>query len=175
MTHTKHLWRAAILLILVSVGGIVGRHFLVPPTFGATGFYRADSLKDHMSKPVIHGTRTSCNACHQDIAQTALAGKHATLSCETCHAPESKHVKDDAKIADMPSSKTGAQCALCHAQLRARPKTQHQIEFDKHLVKLEVAQPGEAIPEDVCYTCHDPHSPSLEGPSNEQPQPNPAP
>lgn len=175
MTHTKHLWRVAILLIVAGVCGITGRHFLVPPTFGEQGFFRAGSLEEHMSKPVVHGTRTSCNACHSEVATTTLAGKHAGLSCETCHAPESKHVANGAKTADMPSTKTGAQCAFCHARLRARPEAQQQIDFNDHLIKLEVASPGDVIPEDVCYTCHDPHSPSLEGPSDEQPQSAPVP
>lgn len=174
MTHTKHLWRVALLLILAAVGGVVGRHFLIPPTFGATGFYRADSLKDHMSTPVIHGTRTSCTACHAEIAQTALDGKHAGLSCEACHAPETKHARGEEKIADMPSTKTSAQCALCHAPLRARPKSQHQIVFSEHMVTLGVAEPGEQVPDDACYTCHDPHSPALGDSNDEQPEPSTA-
>lgn len=175
MTHTKHLWRIAILLLLAGTAGIVGRHFLIPPTFGEVGFFRADALKEHMARPVIHGTRTSCNGCHEEVAKNTLAGKHAGLSCETCHAPESQHAKNGAKTADMPSRKTAAQCAFCHAKLRARPEAQHQIVFSEHLVKLGIAEPGDAIPEDVCYTCHDPHSPSLEGASNETPQSEPAP
>ncbi|NUM56034.1 MAG: hypothetical protein HUU46_20535 [Candidatus Hydrogenedentes bacterium] len=171
MTHTKHLWRVAVLLIVAGVAGVVGRHFLIPPTFGATGFYRADSLTEHMSKPVVHGTRTSCNSCHADVAQTFLAGKHAGLACETCHGPESKHARGEEKTADMPTTMTGAQCALCHAQLRARPETQHQIVFSEHLVTLGVAEAGEQIPEDVCYTCHDAHSPGLEETTDEAPQP----
>jgi hypothetical protein len=154
---------------------VLGRHFLVPVSFGATGFYRADALKDHMAKAVIHGSRTSCNSCHEKVAQPFAQGKHATLSCETCHAPESRHALAGAKIADMPSTKTGAQCALCHTKLRARPEAQRQIVFDEHLVTLGVAEPGDQIPEDVCYTCHDPHSPGLEGTTNEQPQPIAAP
>lgn len=171
MTHTKHLWRVVVLLAAAGVAGIVGRHFLIPPTFGDTGFYRADSLAEHMSKPVKHGSKTSCNACHQDVAEAYLAGTHAGLSCETCHAPESTHARDGEKTADMPSTKTGAQCAMCHAKLRARPKTQAQIDFGNHLVTLGVAEPNDIIPEDVCYTCHDPHSPGLEGDTNEQPEP----
>lgn len=145
----------------------MARHFLIPPTVGATGFYRADSLKEHMSKPVVHGTRILCNGCHEEIAQTALAGKHANVSCETCHAPDSKHVRGDEKIADMPSVKTGAQCAICHAVLRTRPKTQKQVDFAQHLVTLGVAESGDQMPEDVCYTCHDPHSPGMEESTNE--------
>ncbi|MCC6153826.1 MAG: cytochrome C [Candidatus Hydrogenedentes bacterium] len=169
MTHTKHLWRVAILLIVAGVAGIVGRHFLIPPTFGATGgFYRAGSLEEHMSRPVVHGTRASCIACHDEVAQAAVAGKHAGVSCETCHAPESLHAKDGAKTADMPSTMTGAQCAICHAKLRARPEKQKQIDFTEHLITLGIASPGDQIPEDVCYTCHDPHSPAIEGSTDEQ-------
>ncbi len=175
MTHTKHLWRVALLLIIAGVAGITGRHFLIPPTFGATGFYRADSLKDHMAWPVKHGTKISCNACHAEVAQTELDGKHAGLSCETCHAPESQHARAGEKIADMPSTKTGAQCAFCHAPLRARPETQHQIVFSEHLITLGIAEPGDEIPEDVCYTCHDPHSPGLGEATDELLEPNTTP
>ena len=42
MQHTKHLWRAGLLLLLLPVGYIALRQAMYPSSFGVTGFYRFD-------------------------------------------------------------------------------------------------------------------------------------
>lgn len=158
MSHTKHLWRAALLLVAVGLVGFTGRHFLIPESFGEAGFYRYDSLGEFMAQPVVHGGSASCAACHEDAATAKAAGKHAGVSCEVCHGPLAGHVKDDAVIAPMPVNRSHELCAYCHQTLKARPRAMPQVDIPEHLGALEALAPGEAIPEGACATCHDVHS-----------------
>ncbi len=132
---------------------------MVPASFGAKGFYRYDSLAEHMDKPLIHGGRDACVSCHQTVVETESKGKHASQSCEVCHAPLSTHVKDGQKIATMPSNATCQWCGICHSKLQARPASFPQIDIGEHLVKNGVIAAGEPIPEEACTTCHDAHNP----------------
>jgi hypothetical protein len=159
MEHTKHIWRASILLILIAVGAVVGRHFLVPESFGEQGFYRNDSLAEYKALPVRHGDADSCLSCHKTECDAIKGGKHATVSCQGCHNILSAHAKDNAKIADAPVDKTPSACLLCHGRLRARPETFPQIDAMEHLIKNGVISKGEAIPDEACITCHDVHNP----------------
>lgn len=153
MEHTKHIWRAVIILLALPIVFITVRHFLVPPSFGAEGHYRYDSLSEHRDHPVIHGSTTACRECHESADAEKGKGKHVSLSCEVCHAPLALHVKDGKKIADMPKNKSYTLCAGCHQQLEARPKDFPQIDVEKH-----PAEQGGSL-EDGCVTCHDGHNP----------------
>ncbi|MBI2434443.1 MAG: cytochrome C [Candidatus Hydrogenedentes bacterium] len=158
MEHTKHLWRAFLILLVLGVAGIFVRHFLIPESFGEQGFYRYTSLGEFKEKPVIHGAVGSCTSCHQEIADTKTAGKHASVSCEVCHAPESVHAAGGQKIADMPTNPSHTLCATCHQFLEARPKEFPQVDVTQHLIDLGVMAKGEAIPDGACIVCHQPHT-----------------
>ncbi|MBI5093674.1 MAG: hypothetical protein HZB26_14675 [Candidatus Hydrogenedentes bacterium] len=158
MDHTKHLWRVVLILVLAGAGAIIGRHFLIPKSFGEQGFYRYDSLGDYMTQPVRHGGDAACAACHKDRADAKAGGKHATVSCESCHAPMASHATTEAKTADMPKNRDMTLCLWCHQKLRARPETMPQIEISEHLAALD---PEDAKKADVCFNCHDVHNPSM--------------
>lgn len=162
MEHTKHIWRAVLLLLILGGAGVGARHFMIPESFGDQGFFRYGSLGDYMSLPVIHGGRGSCTACHEEIATAKSEGKHAGLNCESCHAPVTVHADDDEKLADMPTNPSVALCANCHQILDARPDTMPQVDIRAHLEEIGVISAGEDIPESACVVCHDVHSPSLE-------------
>lgn len=151
MQHTKHLWRAAILLVLALTVIIVGRHFAVPASFGEMGFFRGDALYEFMDKPPGHGGTAACAECHDDIAEEKAAGSHATVQCEVCHDLLIAHVQDDEKIADMAVDRSWKLCGQCHQHLVARPAGMPQVNLAEHL-ELE---PGEPIPAEVCLDCHD--------------------
>ena len=159
MEHSKHLWRAGILLGIALLGGIGARHFLVPPSFGEQGFYRYDSLKEYMAQEPAHGSPAACGVCHADKLAARAEGRHATVSCEVCHAPMAVHAKDGVKIAEMPTNKAASLCAYCHQKLQARPKTQPQVNLKEHLKTLGVELENNQIPDGTCFTCHDVHSP----------------
>jgi hypothetical protein len=162
MEHTKHIWRATLLVVALLVFYSLGRQFVVPATFGGEGFYRAESRLEMMAYPVRHGGAGSCAACHQEQQDTHDGGKHAAVACEVCHAPLSQHAEGGEKTADMPTWKSKELCALCHAPLVARPKDFPQVDFEAHLVDQGAMEPGDPIPDQSCGLCHPAHDPAQE-------------
>jgi hypothetical protein len=158
MEHSKHIWRVLFILLFLLVGFVSARDFLIPASFGKAGHYRYDSLKTYMDYPVIHGGRNSCKGCHPKQYETASAGKHASLNCEACHGPLAWHVKDGARIAEMPRLASWKLCAYCHQTLAARPSSIKQVVFAKH-IEEQGSEPGTEVAGKVCFLCHKPHSP----------------
>ncbi|MDT8367183.1 MAG: hypothetical protein RRA15_11970, partial [bacterium] len=70
MEHTKHLWRAVLIIVIVIALYIVGRVVIVQalyPTFGKYGPYRGDALREEKALQVQHGAGAeSCASCHED-------------------------------------------------------------------------------------------------------------
>jgi len=157
MEHTKHIWRAVLILLVLLVAAVVSRHFLIPESFGEQGFYRADTLHELREQAVVHASAGACAECHADIAETIAASHHATVSCEVCHAPLSYHAANGEKIADMPVNRSHELCALCHQTLDARPATFKQVDIIQHLGDMDVVDPGQEIPAGTCVTCHAVH------------------
>jgi hypothetical protein len=151
MEHSKHIWRGAILLVLALVGIVVGRHFMVPASFGEMGYYRGDALYEFMDKAPEHGAVGACAECHDDVAAAKAAGKHASVQCEACHAPLSTHVRDGEMVGEMAINRSYRLCAYCHQELVARPATIAQINLADHLD----LGPEDVIPEHACLECHD--------------------
>ena len=151
MEHTKHLWRAAIILLVLLVGGVVARHFMIPDSFGEKGYYRYDALFDYMAKEPQHGSPDACAQCHDEIAAAKATGAHSVVKCEVCHDTLATHVKDDEKIGDMRINRSWELCAYCHQKLIARPATIAQVDLMEH---LELS-PGQPIPAEACVACHD--------------------
>ena len=160
MEHTKHIWRAVIVFSVLVTGGLIGRHFLIPSSFGEAGFYRHDSLAEFAAPDPVHGGSISCRECHEDIYDEKMEGKHAAVSCEVCHGPVTMHVENEAKIADMPVDRSIAACAICHLKLAARPKDMPQIAIKAHLIETKAIAANEKPPEAACLTCHKSHDPS---------------
>lgn len=158
MEHTKHIWRAALLLLLFLFAAVIVRHFMIPESFGLEGHYRYNSLIEFMGKPMVHGSRTSCAECHEDQQEAHDDGPHASVTCSVCHGPVSRHAKGGEKIADMPANRSYRNCINCHQKLRARPQAVPQINAQEHLEGLGVLDSGEEIPDRSCLVCHDPHT-----------------
>ncbi len=151
MEHTKHIWRISLLLALLFLGVVIVRHFMVPDSFGETGFYRYDALFGEADKQIVHGVPGACGECHDDVATAKAGGGHAAVRCEVCHAPLGTHVKDDEVVAAMRINRSYKLCGYCHERLQARPVEMVQIELREHL-ELE---PEDAIPHEACVECHD--------------------
>lgn len=164
MEHTKHLWRAGLLMVALALGLVFGRHFTLPDTFGDEGYYRAASRLEFMALPLVHGAPGNCKECHEKEYEAHAGDRHATVPCEVCHAPVTDHVKDGKKIEgkenEMPANPSQRLCSLCHLKLAARPKTFSQIVPHDHLVELDAIEAGQPVPDRSCLLCHPPHSPN---------------
>ena len=152
--HSKHLFRAVIVIIGALFVIFSSRLLLMPKSFGEFGWYRGDNIAEQMNHPVKHGGGKSCQPCHgSEFEQHSEAG-HAAVPCESCHAALATHVTGKAKTADMKIERTYKLCARCHQKLEARPKNFPQVQLDAHL-----EDQGETLEGDVCLNCHQPHAP----------------
>jgi hypothetical protein len=156
LTHTKHVFRAAILLLAVLVAMVLGRSLFVPKTWGEFGRYRGAAVTDFRQKPIRHGGDESCAMCHDEEYAEHAAGAHASVQCELCHGPVAAHVnlEEGEVLAEMPVRRSRELCELCHRRLAARPDEFPQIDVREH-----VTGNGGELTDDACFACHQPHSP----------------
>lgn len=156
LIHSKHVFRAAILLLVGVVALILGRSLFVPDTWGESGWYRGAAVMEHRAKPVRHGGDQTCEPCHDIEYAEQKAGVHAPIRCELCHGPVALHVdlEEGEKLGDMPIRRNRELCELCHREQAARPAEFPQIDVRQHLIDYDV----EPSPE-VCFDCHEAHSP----------------
>lgn len=172
MEHTKHLWRAILLIFTVIILYIIGRVLVVQllyPTFGEYGPYRGDSLREEIALEVRHGAGNfSCGPCHRERVADFQETPHAGINCETCHAPLVTHVQFDSMVKFIADPKnyewTGEMqiqqardlCVRCHESQPAKPDNFPQVVIVDHLEEMDVEDSA-----DVCLDCHDPHDPSM--------------
>jgi hypothetical protein len=156
LTHAKHVFRAAILLVAALVAMVLGRSLFVPDTWGEFGPYRGAAVAEHRDKPIRHGGNESCAMCHDAEPASHAAGVHSSVPCEACHGPVALHadLEEGEILAEMPTRRTRELCELCHRRLHSRPSEFPQINVREHLQE----NGGELTP-DACFECHDPHSP----------------
>lgn len=165
MEHTKHIWRAIIILAIGMIGFVVARNFMVPESFGKEGHFRFDSVGEYMAKPVVHQGNKFCMKCHEEQYEEHGSGKHAAVPCETCHGPAAPHADKKDKLADAYVDKSYNLCALCHQELAARPDDFPQIVFLDHInerLAEEELKPVDKLSRKICGLCHPSHDPRQE-------------
>jgi hypothetical protein len=140
--------RLLLLFAVAAVALILLRHFLIPKSFGRYGHYRADAVGAIAASELRYSGHLVCAECHDDIAGTKKASKHAPVSCETCHGPGYSHSQDptENKIS-VPSGRE--RCGYCHNYDASRPTGFPQID------------PAEHGADEPCASCHNPHQPEL--------------
>ena len=170
MEHTKHLWRAILILVIITTGYLLGRGFLVPESFGNYGYYRGDNLQEQMNIRVpMHGSgMESCGFCHEEKVDTIIVTPHKVINCETCHAALRMHVEYDSLekfladpesyewTAEMPIYSAQELCIKCHDYQLAKPDDYTTIVVMEHLEEREME-----LGPNVCIACHDPHDPEM--------------
>lgn len=152
MKDFSHLIRVALAFIVVGVGALTLRSFLVPATFGKLGHYRAAAVDDVKAMPVRYAGRSaadSCGACHEDETHRKAAGAHRGVWCETCHGPAGAHVENpgDVKPLKPTAAESRVFCCRCHGDNGSRPKGFPIITATVH------------YPKTPCLKCHAAHSP----------------
>jgi hypothetical protein len=154
MEHSRHVFRALLVLAAIMVAVSLGRGFLIPKSFGLHGPYRYDNVPEQMAvRPPQHGGVQSCAECHATQAQKRAAGSHQAVSCEVCHGMLSLHVTAGKRSAAMQVDKSFTLCARCHRRILGRPEKFPQVTLEQHVQGPVQGQ--------VCLDCHDPHSPKL--------------
>lgn len=142
----QQLKRLVLVFALIITGFLTARHFLVPPTFGTLGHYRAAAIDSVASHPIHYAGARACVECHDDVVAEKAGSRHATVACEVCHGPAAKHAEDpDSGVPPAPRDRS--KCPLCHGYNPSRPTGFPQIDPQTH-------NPGTP-----CFTCHKPHQP----------------
>lgn len=156
LAHSKHVFRAAILLLAVVISMVLGRSLFVPDTWGEFGQYRGAAVAEHRDKSIRHGGNQSCAMCHDEEYAEHGSGAHASVQCELCHGPVVLHadLEEGSMLAEMPVRRSKELCELCHRELDARPADFPQVNVREH-----VSENGGELTADACLTCHEPHSP----------------
>ncbi|MEK7475045.1 MAG: multiheme c-type cytochrome [Candidatus Coatesbacteria bacterium] len=154
MKDLDHLLRVAATFVVVTVGFLVVRGFLIPPTFGKLGHYRAAAVDDVKAMPVRYAgraARDACARCHAGPVRDRASSSHRGVWCETCHGAAGAHAADPKSVKPGRPAKgeMRAFCGRCHASNITRPRGFPQV-------NLSVHNPGAA-----CTECHDSHKPKL--------------
>lgn len=154
MEHARHVFRIALVLVVLLACVLVFRGLLVPKSYGMYGSYRYDNVIEQMNvRQPVHRGAAACGECHGDQLKKRAAGSHKAVSCEVCHGPLGLHVKDDGSVDAPIIDRSYRLCARCHLKIDGRPARFPQVAFEEHV-------PG-PLESKVCLDCHDPHSPKL--------------
>ncbi len=139
---------ARLLLITIAIVAVyfTARHFLVPPSFGQYGWFRADYLKENAALPITYAGAAACAECHDKAVAKLAKAKHKLVACESCHGALGKHADDPsvtpAKIRD------AFFCVRCHAANPSRPAKFPQVNLAEHNAGQK------------CGECHSAHLPT---------------
>ncbi|MGE5246646.1 MAG: multiheme c-type cytochrome [Betaproteobacteria bacterium] len=143
----EHLIRLAGLFAAGTLLFLVARHYFVPKDFGVYGFYRAGALTDIAAHPIAYAGQAACVECHSDVGDLRATGKHAHVSCESCHGPLAAHASGEVEKPPRPEGR--AICIRCHTASPSKPKAFPQIVLSDHA--------GDG----PCIECHKPHAPTI--------------
>jgi hypothetical protein len=152
--HSKHVFRAFILLGLVLVALFLVRSLVRPSGWGEYGNFRTGAVAEMIAIEPVYGDEESCRSCHEKRWEERAGGKHATVPCESCHDALTSHVRDGKKVSKMASDRSYELCARCHRKIQGRPEGFAQVKLDEHMADMGGSPGAEA-----CLDCHNPHHP----------------
>lgn len=143
-----HLVRMIGLFAVGIAAFLLVRWMLVPSDFGVLGHYRAGAVADNMSRPVKFAGQQACVGCHNDIAELRAKGRHAGVSCESCHGALAAHAQNPEGVKPVKPDPRKT-CIVCHTAGISMPKTFPQV------------VPAEHAPDGPCNACHVVHNPKI--------------
>lgn len=175
LRDTGHLWFLALVIVAVGAGFVVLRGWMVPPSYGAKGPYRADALTQIASAPSVVPADSVCLECHAKVGEERSGSLHKAVRCWHCHGLGTEHVQQ-ARLAaktegakpppakpwdgdfqttiDLFVTKDRATCLVCHESAIGMPEKFKKIVVAQHLE--EMGAENSASP-DVCFECHGGH------------------
>lgn len=143
---TEHLFRLLLVFLVGTAVLLFVRSLLMPQSFGQYGHFRGNALTEIRALPVAFAGHQSCEECHSDVLDLKKTGKHARVTCETCHGALASHADDPASV-QPEKLRIETLCVRCHEASSAKPKGFPQVASEEH---------AGGVP---CDTCHQPHSP----------------
>lgn len=154
MKDVEHILRVAAVFLVVIVGFLVARAWLVPPSYGDLGRYRAASVDEIKALPIKYAGKAGeadCATCHKPQVREKASSSHRTLACETCHGPLHAHISDPAGVKPLKpkESEIIGFCLRCHEESLSKPP------------KFPTVNPMKHNPDVACVMCHKPHAPKL--------------
>jgi DnaJ-class molecular chaperone len=147
MKIPEQISRLAILNVILVVGVLVTRFYVIPKELVSTPIHRATTIERELVKPIKHAGTDTCVVCHEAEGSTKAKSFHRGLSCESCHGPAAAHASDPGATKP-PAPRDRKFCPVCHAYDASRPTGFPQINPTTH------------NPLKACIECHDPHDPS---------------
>ncbi|MCA9058783.1 MAG: hypothetical protein KDA85_09795 [Planctomycetaceae bacterium] len=177
--HARHLWIMLFLLVLGGGGAFYGRQLLQPAGFGELGPYRSAALAEEMAHPLMLQSDETCLKCHADVGEARADSVHKAVRCSHCHGLGRDHViaatlaADDSSHEipaaeewsgdftshqDLFTTQHRATCLACHERVVGMPAAFRSIVVADH---LDEQGASEVDADNVCFECHDGHSPGL--------------
>jgi ABC-type nickel/cobalt efflux system permease component RcnA len=141
-----HLLRPLLVLLAGIAIFLALRRAVIPQAFGKFGHYRPAALDSIRARPIHYAGESECLACHDEQATVRSKGKHAHVSCEACHGPQSAHASDPGSVVPQ-KIEVANLCRFCHEKDSAKPQAFPQVVTAEH---------SQGVP---CDTCHQPHAP----------------
>ncbi|MDG1895623.1 MAG: hypothetical protein P8J37_11995 [Fuerstiella sp.] len=177
--HTRHLRILAFLVIAGGAGAMFVRSQMVPTDYGQRGPYRTSALAEIASQPSVLQSDTTCLKCHTDVEEERSESPHAAVRCFHCHGNGRQHIADAEKAAEFPEHQipeakewdgyfrahtdlfithNRATCLSCHTSVVGMPEAFRSINVAEH---LEEQGAEDIAGGNVCFECHEGHSPGL--------------
>jgi len=177
--NTRHL-RILMLLIFTGGGGaFFVRSQMIPADYGQDGPFRHAALAQIAAHPSVLQSDTTCLKCHTNVEEERSESPHAAVRCLHCHGNGKQHIAEATKAAEfpehaIPSAKKWdgdfrthtdlfithdrATCLSCHTSVVGMPESFLSINVAEH---LEEQGAEEINSKNVCFECHEGHSPGL--------------
>lgn len=172
---TGHLWFLVLLIAVVGAGFVALRGWMIPPSFGERGPYRAAALQEIAAHPSVVPADSECLACHVKVGEERASSLHQAVRCWHCHGLGGEHMKQ-ARLAaqtegakpppalpwdgdfrttlDLFVTKDRATCLVCHESTVGMPEKFKKIVVAQHLEEMGAENPASR---DVCFECHGGH------------------
>jgi hypothetical protein len=176
---TRHLRILAFLLLVSGAAAMGVRQQFVPASFGEYGPYSGDALRENLDRPMLVSSDAKCLKCHESVGEQRAESPHQTVACMHCHGLGDEHIKH-AEMAALSSdheipaavewdgdfktqvdfyiSHDKASCLACHQKVVGMPDSFRSINVAEHLEEQRASEP---MSKNVCFECHDGHSPGL--------------
>jgi hypothetical protein len=147
--HYQHVLRVLGLFAAGFTIFLIVRWALIPADFGVYGFYRAGALDDVKAQAPLYVGEQTCLDCHSEVGELRKDARHATVRCEACHGPLTKHASGDFEVKPR-ALNPRVLCLQCHTTQNGLPPGFPNI------------VPADHAGDGPCTDCHKPHRPKID-------------